>query len=61
MRRTMGQERLNDLTILSFERNTARKVDFDSIIRIFAKKSRRSNPVLQQCSQIENMFINYQH
>ena len=40
----MGQDRLSDLAILSVERETLEKIDFDDVIDQFATvKSRRIN------------------
>ena len=40
----MGQDRLNDLVLLSIERETVDKIDFDEIIDKFAAaKARKIN------------------
>ena len=41
LRSTMGQGRLNSLTILSIESNLARKVDFHDVLKNFALKKAR--------------------
>ena len=41
LRSTMSQDRLNNLTRLSIESDIAKQIDFDSVIRSFAKKKAR--------------------
>ena len=41
LRSTMGQDRLNSLARLSIESNIAKQIDFDNVIRNFAKKKAR--------------------
>lgn len=49
LRRTMGQERLNDLAILSIEKEYLDNVDLENVIDRFAKlKPRRYNLMLPQ-------------
>lgn len=46
LRASMGQDRLSDLALLSVEKETAEKIDFDDIINKFASmKARKINLV----------------
>ena len=42
LRSTMGQDRLNNLAMLSIESDIAKQIDFDTVVRCFANKKARN-------------------
>lgn len=55
LRSTMSQDRLNNLARLSIESGIARQINFDTVIRSFAKKKARN--LRQPCFNKTSLFL----